>query len=209
MAAQWPMVLMPDKRGIDVDLWSSDKWLGKLKCLFLCLFISNISWVAQGSNRGLCGDNTATNVWTVARLLLYVAGALSISCVHLYTIFFFHPPPVHGLQSVLSWRCKHLLSELSVTVYYNWQFNRRGISDLVGASMTFQEAKSSSRQEFLQGGPFLQLPFLRLCAYVTQHATDVCHTVLAIVIIVSNNYKQTSAWETTWRFSEWKISCLL
>lgn len=136
----------------------------------------------QESNRGLCGDKMVTNAWTVARLVLYVPGVLSISCVHSYTNFCFPPPPDHGLQSLLFWRCKHLLSELSVTVYYNWQLNRRSISDLVGAFVTFQEAKSSNRQELLQGGPFPQLHFLRLCAYVTQHATDVCHTVVVVVI---------------------------
>jgi len=43
-------------------MWSSDKWLGKRKYLFQCQFVSNTSWVVQGSNRGLCGDKTATNV---------------------------------------------------------------------------------------------------------------------------------------------------
>lgn len=180
MAAQWPMVLVPDERWIIVGLCSSDKWVGKLKYLFQCLFVSNTSWVAQGSNRGLSGDRTAADVWTVARLVVYVAGDLTISCVHLYTNIFFHPPAFHGLQSVLFWRCKHLLSELPVTVYYNWQFNRRGISDLVDASVTFQEAKSSNRQELLQGCPFLQLHFFRLCAYVTRHAADICHTAIII-----------------------------
>jgi hypothetical protein len=182
MAAHWRMVLMPDDRWIIVGLWSSDKWLSKLKYVIQCLFVSNTSWVAQRSNRGLCCDKTASNAWTVARIVLYVAGVLSISCVHLNTNFGFPPPPVHGLQSVLFWRCKHLSSELSVTVDYNWQFNRRSISDLVGASVTFQEAKSSNRQKLLQGGPFLQLHFHRLCAYVTQHATGVCHTAVVIAI---------------------------
>jgi hypothetical protein len=125
MAAYWPMGLVPEERCIIVGLWSSDKWLSKLKYLIQPLFVSNTSWVAQRSNRGLCGDKTATNAWTVARLLLYVAGVLSVSCVHLYKHFWFPPLSVHGLQSVLFWLSKHLLSELSVTVYYNWQFNRR------------------------------------------------------------------------------------